>query len=168
MKLMIVSESPLEKIGPDYYAVDTWIRFIQHLSFHFEQTTLWAPVVVREAGYHLSSHVWHVELGDLMVEHQDYYSSFIEYYRLWPGRHMAWRKRAAQLIGEQDVVVLRLPSPMVSIVTRAARRKGKPLVVLVCGDVAKSDLDAGRCVRIKSGESNAWHDSVTPGLKLYR
>lgn len=135
MKLLLMSESPLEKIGEDYYAVDPWIRFPINLATQCEQMTLWAPVAVRKAGTPPSADSWRLDLGNLKIEHHDNYNSFVKYYQLWFRRVFAWIKNANRLIKEHDVVLLRLPSPMISIIAHSAKRLHKPLVVFVAGDV---------------------------------
>jgi glycosyltransferase involved in cell wall biosynthesis len=132
MKLLVVSESPLERVGGDYYSIDTWIRLPQHFAQHAE-ITLWAPL--RDAGTAPHPDSWRVDLGKLRVEPHDVYHSFGGYYRLWPRRVFAWRRRALRLIAEHDAVILRIPSPMVSLITASARRAGKPLVLIVVGDL---------------------------------
>lgn len=135
MRLLIISESPLEKIGADYYAVDTWIRFPLHLSAHCEGVTIWSPVVMRDPKTHPSPDSWRVEQGYLKIEHHGYYNSFLSYYRLWPRFIKTWKKQANKLIQENDVIILRLPSPMNTLIAKVAREMEKPLVVMVAGNI---------------------------------
>jgi len=137
MKLLVVSESPLEKIGSTYYAVDTWIRFICNLSDHFDQVTLFAPVKVLEMaeGIGPPKDAWPIVLGNLQIYHHDYYNSYLTYYKCWPKHVFKWRRTLSTLINSHDVVLLRLPSPMVSMIARIANKKTRPLAVLVAGDL---------------------------------
>jgi glycosyltransferase involved in cell wall biosynthesis len=135
MRLLIISESPLEKIGSDYYAIDTWVRVPQHLAHQCEQVTLWSPVIVHEAGANPSPDSWRVELGKLKIEHHDYYNSFATYYRMWLRRVLSWRRRADRLIKGHDVVVLRSPSPMLSLVAGCAKHQRKPLILMVLANL---------------------------------
>lgn len=146
MKLLILTESLLERVGDDYYGVDTWIRLPQFLAAHGASVTLWAPVRAQKSP---SPGTWRIDLSNLTVQHHDAYHSYATCYRLWPRRVLAWRKRAARLAAEHDVVVLRLPSPMISLCTRAARRAETPLVLLVAGDTyAQSDrIESSRGLR---------------------
>jgi len=146
MKLLVVTESLLERVGAVYYAVDTWIRFPQFLAAHGAEVTVWVPVRTASAA---PAGSWPVDLGGLTVEPHDPYRSYAAYYRLWPRRVLAWRGRAARLTAAHDVVMLRLPSPMLRLITRAARRASTPLVLMVAGDsLAQSDrIQASRGLR---------------------
>ena len=144
MKLLIINENPLEKIGQEYYSVFSWIRFPLKLAAHCERVTMWCPVTVAVDGTTPPNDGWCVKLGNLRIEDLDYYESFVQYCRLWPRRVLAWRKQADRLIEEHDAVILRLPSPMVSLVTRCARRKGRPLILIVSGNIeTQSDRIVG-------------------------
>jgi glycosyltransferase involved in cell wall biosynthesis len=143
MKLLFVSGSPLEKFGSDYFAVDSWIRIPQSASSQCEKVTLWSPVLEHISGDHQLEHTWRVELGRLRVEPHDYYNSFLGHYRRWFRQAGAWRRHADQIIAEHDVVVIRHPSPMISIVTNSALRLGKPLVVMIMSDLSRTDRVVG-------------------------
>lgn len=135
MKLLIINDSFIEKVGPHYYSAESWLRFPQHMAAHCEKVTLWMPVEVRNLETSPPRDAWRVELGNLRIEHNDNYDSFAQFYRLWPRRALTWRKRADRLIKEHDAVILRLPSPMVSIIPGSARRQGKPLIYMVVGNI---------------------------------
>ncbi|HBH00763.1 MAG: hypothetical protein A2X36_02385 [Elusimicrobia bacterium GWA2_69_24] len=133
-----MSESLLEHVDGHYYAVDTWVRLPRLLAAQGAQVTLWAPV--RNGRVVPTGESWRVDLGDMRVEHHDPYARYGAYYRLWPRRVLAWRRRAARLIAAHDVVLVRLPSPMMSLVTALVNRAAKPLVLVVAGDsLAQSD-----------------------------
>lgn len=134
MKLLIVSESPLEKIGQEYYAVDTWIHFIGKLSGQIE-TTLLCPVLTKGINSVANSDAWIFKVGNLRIEHKDWYNSFSTYYRLWIYRMKRWKKDLEQLIEEHDVVLIRLPSPSISMVFSCALRKRRPLIAVVAGNI---------------------------------
>lgn len=161
MKLLVISESPLDRVGGEYYGVDPWIRLPQQFAQHAD-VTLWAPLRDARTGPHPDS--WRVDLGMLRVEPNDPYHSFAGYYRLWPRRVLAWRRRALDLIAEHDAVVLRVPSPMVSLITSRARRARKRLIFIVVGDLlGQSDrIRASRGLRraMYSGLSRllAWQE----------
>lgn len=132
MRLLIINENPLEKIDQDYYSIYSWIRFPVQLAEQCQKVTLWSPIMVRDVP---SPDVWLVELGNLNIEEHDYYESFAQYYRLLPLRFLKWRKKTEQLIKKHDAVVLRVPSPMISVITRCALRQKKPLVLIIAGDI---------------------------------
>lgn len=128
MKLLVLSESPLEKIGEDYFAVDPWIRIPCYLAEKCEKVTVWMPVEERARGYKLPEGAWKVELGKLNVEHLDYYYRYVQFYRLLPQKYFSWKKRAHRLICDHDVVFIRAPSPIAPLMIKAAQRAGKPVV----------------------------------------
>ena len=143
MKLLVVSASPLQQAGDTYYAVDPWIHVPLQISEEVERVTLWAPVKRLAEGESPAPHSWSVPLGRLEIAPYDYYSSFVAHYRLWLRRVFRWRYQANQLAAAHDVVVIRHPSPMVSIAARAARRQGKPMVMMVMSNVEMTDRVLG-------------------------
>jgi hypothetical protein len=133
MRLLVISESPLERIDGRYFAVDTWLQFVLHIARE-EPTTLWTPVRVgnqREP----ASECWPVEQGSLNIEPHDDYHSFLGYLRLRPFRGGAWKRTARRLLSSHDAVILRLPSPMLPLVAAEARLAGKPMVLMAAGDI---------------------------------
>lgn len=138
MKVLIVNEDKLEKISKHYYAVDSWIRFPKQLASHCEQVTLLSGISVHKEGTSPPPETWCVEPGNLRIEHHDYYDSFSQYYRLLPKRFLSWRRKAARLIENHDIVVLRVPSPIISLITRCASRKNKPLILIISGNLQTS------------------------------
>ena len=135
MKLLIVSGSPQEKKGSDYYAVDPWIRIPQQLSNHLEQVTLWSPVVDLGSGFPTNGS-WRVGLGNLDIASHDYFNSFFTYYKRGPFGILPLRFQVDQLIKKHDIVLLRIPTPLISLVTRRTRLHGKPLISMILANIA--------------------------------
>ncbi|GEM_PF-6332815 len=131
MKILIISESLLEKIGENYYAIDPWICIPVSFANHCEKVTLWSPVISREPQSTPPKGSWIVPLGKLHVEPHDPYNRFIQYYRLLPKRYFAWRKKADRLIKEHDLVIMRAPGPITPLIVRSARRQKRPLVLML-------------------------------------
>ena len=135
MKLLVVSGSPLDQVGGRYYAYDTWLRLVQHLSREIGGVTLWSPV--RALGdTRIPERAWLVEPGGLAIEPHEHFNSFKSYYRGWPFLQRRLRDRFARLLSGHDLVVLRTPSPMSGLVMREARRQRKPVVMMVLGNLA--------------------------------
>lgn len=131
MRLLIISESPLECVAGEYYAFDPWIRFITHLAAVEERVVLLAPVADRSQP---GPGTWRLEPGRLQIVRHDYYHSFVEFFRLWAIRQWRWRTLFARLFAEADIVALRLPSPSLGMVMSAAKRAGLPVALVVAGD----------------------------------
>lgn len=134
IKILLVSESPLILHKGLYYAKDPWIRFPMQLSLHC-QMSLWAPVIDVQAKDDIPDDYWPLNDHQLNIIPHDPYSSFLGYFKRWPRRHRSWMKQAHSLISQHDVVLLRLPSPIISIVTKACQANAKPLVIFLAGDV---------------------------------
>jgi glycosyltransferase involved in cell wall biosynthesis len=136
MKILVVSESPLQRFGNQYYAVDPWVRFIQHLATAGD-VTLVAPVRSVTVP---TSDAWRLDPGALVIDHHDFYESYAGFARLWWRRRWQWARKFRRLAARHDVVLIRLPSPSLGLVMRAAGRVGTPAVLLVAGDMlAQSD-----------------------------
>lgn len=141
MKLLIVSESPLDKIGNDYYAVDPWIRIPIQLANHCDRVTLWSPIRELPEGSTPPKGTWKVNLGKLVIEPHDHYFRFVQYYRLLPFRFFAWRKKCDRLISDHDLTIMRAPSPFAPIVVASAVRQKRPIIyMLLLNILTQSDL----------------------------
>jgi len=136
MKLLMIGESPLERVGTDYYAREPWVRIPQHMAARCERVTVWAPTIVRAPGQSPSPEYWRIEPSGLHINENDNYSSFRGYYRLWPRRVWAWRRAADRLLREHDAVLIRVPSPMLPLVVGRATRQQRPVILFIVGDSA--------------------------------
>ncbi|MHA2182656.1 MAG: glycosyltransferase [Promethearchaeota archaeon] len=140
MKILFVTESPLERIGESFYAVDPWIRLPMLFSNILEKVTCFSPVKQIETGQMPSTGTWKVNSSNLKIEKTDYYKTFVGYYRIWLKNKSKWKRNIEKLTNSHDVVIIRVPSPMLSLVTKTAGVCGKPLVVMLVGDIqAQSD-----------------------------
>ena len=79
MKLLIVNENPIEKLGDHYHSIYSWVGFPLFLARHFERTTLWAPVKTVTDPRRLSPESFPLDLGPLAIEPHDLYESFAGY-----------------------------------------------------------------------------------------
>lgn len=134
MKVLIVTGSPLERVGTELYAYDTWLKLVRNLQGELGTVTIWSPVHERTGAP--PSDAWHFEPSGIRVETHEYFNSFITYYRGWPLLQQRLRRQAAALIREHDVVVLRTPTPMIGLVMREAVRQRKPVLMMVLGNLA--------------------------------
>jgi len=137
MKVLFINIDGLWQYGDDYYTVDPWILFPMRLSKQCEQITLLSAVKISKKTDSSKSPLgWRVDISsNLQIENFDYYNSFVSFYKLLPKRYFAWKKQMESLIDQNDVVVVRLPSPTVALVTRCILRLRKPLVCIVRGNI---------------------------------
>lgn len=134
MKVLLVSASPLERAGEQWFAVDTWIRFPRSLASRVDRVTVYAPV--RDlAGRSASARSWLFEPGPMRIHAHECFASYLEYYRLWPTHRKAWRQEIESLVREHDAVLLRLPDPRALWIAKQVKSQGKKLVCFVAGDV---------------------------------
>ncbi|MFQ5443214.1 MAG: glycosyltransferase, partial [Nitrospinales bacterium] len=100
--------------------------------------TLLTAVKVREdPGFAVPSDKWRLDIGQLKVENFGPYYSFFSYYKVLFFKYFYWRKQADNLIKEHDVILLRTPSPNISLITKSAIRFGKPLILIFPGNMEK-------------------------------
>lgn len=144
MKLLILSESPLDRMKGDYFAVDPWIRIPIALAENVEKVTLWAPVAERRNGYRLPTGAWEVPFGKLLLEPLDPYCRFVQFYRLLLKRYFQWRHQARRLLLDHDLVYIRAPSPLGPWVTRWAGQLKRPVVT---GLLLNMETQADRVIR---------------------
>jgi len=138
MKALIISESPLEKIGSRYYTVDPWITIPLHFSKVLEKVTLVSPVTEKPPETSARPDSWSIDSSceRLNLEHLDYYRRYIEYWKLLPRRFFLWKNKLNSLINTHDVVILRGPAPISSLVRNITVKNKKPLVLFILGDIA--------------------------------
>lgn len=136
VKLLILSESPLDRIGEDYYAVDPWVRIPCYLSMHCDKVTLWAPVRVFDDHKKPAKDSWKVDLGKLKIEPLDPYVRFVDYYRLLPRKFLSWKRAAKRLLRGHDLTLIRAPSPMAPLLVNCVRRQKHPLVFMILLNLA--------------------------------
>lgn len=138
MKLLVVNDNPLYLRGKDYYAKHSFIRFPQLLARDCEKVSYFAPVWRQDDGDALPEGLWKFEPGELRIVHHEYYADSAHFWRLWPRRAFSWRRLADRLVQDHDAVVIRIPSPQSFVVAGCARRRRKPLIVIVAGDLLTS------------------------------
>jgi glycosyltransferase involved in cell wall biosynthesis len=136
MRLLVVSGSPLEQVGETYYAYDTWLRVVQYLGQELGEVTVWSPLRSRTDAAQIPSGAWRVEPEGLRIETHEYFNSFNSYYRQWPFLQARLKRRLGRLLAEHDLILLRSPSPMLGMVMAEARRRDKPVVMMVLGNLA--------------------------------
>ena len=140
MKLVIMNANGLQRIDGKYYSVFSWILFPVRLAVQCEKVTLLAPVIIRNGGAP-SPGTWFVDVGRLNIEEQDYFRGFAQYYRHLPFRFRKLKRKVMQLVKEHDAVVVRIPNPMISLLTKCAIVQKRPLVLVFGGDMtAQSNL----------------------------
>lgn len=137
---VVLLDEPFWFCGDQYYSASTWWRFAAAWSASFEEVMLLVPLSegppVPEATI--------VQLpANVRVLGRPFYRSVEAYYRgaLWNRRETVVAARHA--IAEAGLVILRLPAPPGRVVADAAERLGKPVVVLLAGDVLKATSYAG-------------------------
>jgi len=140
MKILLVSGSALEKVDERYFAVDSWIRFPLQLAQANKGLTLLSPVSLKKKGEVPLKESWEVNLGQLKIAPFEHYNSFVSFYKIFLKKRKSWKEKINHLVQEHDLILVRLPSPMVSLVAQATRLHKKPLVLFLAGDfVAQSD-----------------------------
>ena len=118
MRILLITGSPLLSWRGRYYAVDTWVKFPVHLAAEVDQLTLWAPVRPADPHRGPTGDAWVVEPGRMVIEPNLAYNSFASYYRRNLTQFRRSNRAARELIERHDVVVIRLPSPMISLIAR--------------------------------------------------
>ena len=137
MKVLFINIDGLIQHGNDYYTVDPWILFPIRLANQCDQITLLSAVnIPKESNPSKPPQGWRLDINsNLRIEHFDFYNSFVSFYKLLPKRYFAWKKQMEDLIRQNDVVIIRFPSPAVALVTRCIKRLRKPLVCIVRGNI---------------------------------
>jgi len=136
MKILLVSGGALEKVDERYFAVDSWICFPLQLAQANKGLTLLSPVSLKKKGEVPLKESWEIKLGQLKIVPFEHYNSFVSFYKLLLKKRKSWKEKINQLVQEHDLILIRLPSPMVSLVANGTRLYKKPLVVFLAGDFA--------------------------------
>ena len=136
MKLLVISESPLEQNSDGYFAVDTWIRFPMRLSNILDKVTVLAPIRKVTAP---SAGTWKLTLGQMRIAHHDDYSTFQKCLQLYPTKYFIWKSKLRDLISQHDAVLFRTPSPILGLVCNEAKRQHKPLFLFIVLNIENTD-----------------------------
>ncbi len=139
MNILLINESPIEFDGKDYYAMDSWILFPARMADSFKKKghtmTLWTPIRRIGNGEKPDARAWKVPLHSLQIHESVPYNSFVSFYKIAPKHFLSWRKTARDFAEKSDCVIVRLPSPILPIIGRAAQKAGTPLMLFICGDI---------------------------------
>jgi glycosyltransferase involved in cell wall biosynthesis len=140
MKMLVVTGSPLWVLNGTYYSKDSWVLFPLKMSDYFTKIVIWGPQKEVNSILELPETVFKIELKfNIVIVKHDYYNTFIGHYKLLLKKYFVWTEITNKYVSESDVVVLRLPSPMVSFLKKAIRKNPKKMVVFSLSDLKKSD-----------------------------
>ncbi len=135
MRILIVNANPLALVGERWRGKHTWNLMINNWAELGCDVTIWCPTTSEKSFDGNLPVVIHRKIS---VVSQGDYSSRLTWLRLLVSKWRIWSAKASQLVDRHDVVVFRLPSPMLGITSRAARRRNKPFIAVIAGDIAKS------------------------------
>ncbi|MCK4341671.1 MAG: glycosyltransferase [Phycisphaerae bacterium] len=154
--LLLLDEPFMESQGTYYCpAGSTLWRFAVKFAEHCESFTFYVPLERNTA--EPQGPVAHV--NRFRVVGRPYYEAIKDYYRHLPRTQRKLKEQARQLVAEHDLIIFRVPAPAAKYSVREATQMGKPLVMLVAGDVTKQS----RWVADRTGPI-AWAGRLATGL----
>ncbi len=134
MRLLLINENPFEKNNQKYFTLFSWPVFARHLAEYVENVTLLSPVKsVALDSTHRGDYFKQDRLK--IVSTCVYYESFYEYYLKYFTNFLKVNKQIKSLIKTHDVILIRIPSPMISRAVRYALTFKKPLVLMVGSNI---------------------------------
>jgi glycosyltransferase involved in cell wall biosynthesis len=134
----------------DYYSMYTWVLSILKLAQLAEVSTLWCPVMeVTGDDGDLGDDIFHVNLGRTNIVENMFYDSFYSYYKMYLNNLAKTRRNAAGLVKQHDIIIVRTPSPIASLVGQEAVKAGKPLVLTNTGDMATQSTNVNKSKGVK-------------------
>ena len=129
-RTLILLDEPYVEVGGRYHTAFSWWRFAEKFAAHCRSSTLYVPLERRT-----ETSLPAAPLARLRVVGRPYYERIKGYYRRLPFIHRALRRQARELVATHDLLVIRVPAPCARYAVREAARTGKPVVMLVAGDV---------------------------------
>ncbi|MBI4063342.1 MAG: glycosyltransferase family 4 protein [Elusimicrobia bacterium] len=165
MKVLICLGTALEKINGDFYAAESWFKIPEGILRSAKELTLWVPVIERPAGFAVPREKWRVKTEGMRIVALDYFNSYVSYARLWPSRNWAWKRVIRHLAQQHDIVVVHVPTPLISIIVAAVYRVKKSLVAIVVGDMVSqseriiASRGVARLFYVLAGKFLAWQEA---------
>lgn len=129
-RTLVLLDEPYVEVGGRYHTAFSWWRFAEKFAAHCAASTLYVPLDRRS-----ETDLPLVRLEHLRVVGRPFYQRIKGYYRRLPFIRGTLRAQARELIASHDLLVIRVPAPAARYVVREAARRGKPVVMLVAGDV---------------------------------
>ena len=130
-RTLMCLDEPYLRIGDAYYSASLSWRFLRKLVPHCRALTFYVPLREAES----PNGAVRTDLPSVRVVGRPYYQRIQQYYARLPAWHRGLARQAAELVDAHDLVVCRLPAPSAKFVIRAAAEQGKPVALLVAGDV---------------------------------
>ena len=134
-RVLFVNSNPFYKLGSHYYSTFSWVKFPELLSQNLDRITLWAPVIEIERTSQIPLQSFLVDTTRLSIVNSGTYQSFSQYLLKLPLNLLRWRREADALVSASDAVVHRVPAPKLAIIVGVAKRRKKPVFLMIAGDV---------------------------------
>lgn len=141
MKILFINDNPLFRKGQDYYSIFTWPQTILKIAQLAESSTLWCPIKYVKSDFDLSQKYFKIDIGSTSIVENEYYDSFYNYYKMYIKNKAKIDKIAEQLIVKHDVIIVRTPSPIASLVAKKCLAAVKPLVINNVSDMKKQSTN---------------------------
>jgi len=132
-RTLIVLDEPYIEVDGRYHTAFSWWRFAEKFAAHCAASTLYVPLDQRS-----TTDLPLARLEHLRVVGRPFYQRIKGYYRRLPFIHKILRRQAQELVAAHDLLIIRVPAPCARYTVREAARSGKPIVMLVAGDVKES------------------------------
>lgn len=142
MKVLVISGSPLYQVGNRYYGFDTWIRLPIGLAEKLDDVSLLTAVHPAPGGQP-PANTWEVQLGKLKVIPCNLFNDFTAYMKGWLRQRNDWKRELAAHFDDHDLVLMRYPNPGLGLVSRVAEQMGKPLLLMINGNIKMLDRFIG-------------------------
>ncbi len=135
LRVLVINSGPFYKLGDQYYSIYSWTRFPELLSKKTAGVTVWAPVTEIDDKDDVPVGSFRVDTARMDIVDSGTYRSFFQYLARVPRNQWRWRRQAKMLVAGHDVVIHRVPAPQLSLMVGTARRLGKPIFLMIAGDV---------------------------------
>lgn len=135
LNLLIINDNYLYQFNKDYFSIYSWIRFAEHIANYCDKVIVYAPIIVLDSGESINPDCWKIKSNNLQIEPFDYYDSFKEYYQLYLKKRKTWQHDWERIVKKCEAVIIRVPSPRLGLITKLAISAGKPLIMLVSGNI---------------------------------
>lgn len=129
-RTLILLDEPYVEVDGRYHTAFSWWRFAEKFAAHCAASTLYVPLERRT-----ETSLPAAPLAHLRVAGRPYYERIKGYYCRLPFIHRTLHRQARELVAAHNLMVIRVPAPCARYVVREAARTGKPVVMLVAGDV---------------------------------
>jgi len=136
MKILLVNDNPFEFHKGSYYTSYTWPLFAKNIADFNHTTSLLSPVIDVADKKLVNGELF--DNGRLKIISNFYYTGYLNYYQNYYQNYFKINRAIHRLVKSYDIILIRIPSPIIPLIAKHTVSLKKPFVLLAVGNLIKS------------------------------